>query len=150
MTDAVAAACITVGGMVITTIAGYVVQVRVTRMAIASEHRKIVAQIGAESHQRRIDDRANRVLGITSQLVRLIDPDHNVEFDRPRIVGLILESQLFLNRANPHERSLNGVLNEIGHAVDDNDRGSLLQLSSNLVETTQALITQYQQDLYPS
>lgn len=140
MADIVIAACITVGGMVFTAVTAAILQYKITHKVIASEHRKLANQIALETVHRRNEERFNRVLDWISQLIGLVDPEINPEFAYPKIVALILKTQLMLNLDHPLEAQVNGVLNELGHAVRAQQRQAVLQLSDRLIVSTQGLL----------
>ena len=140
MSDTVIAACITVGGMVATAVTAAIVQYKITRKVIESEHRKIGSQITAETVMRRKEERFNRIIDSMSRLIGLVDPEINAQFDYPAIVVLILKTQLLLNLDHPLEGQLNGVLIKSGLTVRAEDRLAVLQLSDGLIRSTQALV----------
>lgn len=143
MSDTVIAALITVGGIVATAITAAIVQIKITRMIISSEYRKVGEQIVAETRARRSELRASRMLDHVSGLIDLVDPEINESFDYPAIVARILRVQLFLNRTHPLEKDLNRALNNVGHAARAGDRSTMLGLSDNLIEATQTLMNHY-------
>lgn len=140
MSDTVISACITVGGMVATAVTAAIVQYKITRKVIESEHRKIASQITAETVARRKEERFNRIIASVSSLIGLVDPEINAQFDYPAIVVLILKTQLLLNLDHPLEGELNGVLTELGLTVRADNRHAILQLSDRLIRSTQALV----------
>ncbi len=117
MNDIVVSALLTVGGMLGVAIVTSVVQWRVTKALIASEHTKALAQVQREAALRATRQRRALLHEVLAELLSTTDPQINERIDERRMVPLIYKAQLLLNRDESNERALIGGLDRLVVAI---------------------------------
>jgi len=152
MSDTVTAALITVGGMLSATTATAVVQLLVTRFVIQSETKKILTQITTEADVRRADKKCDRLLDTVSELVAVSDPELSLRIDYTRAVTLIHRARLLLDLSIAPEKTLNGLLNQLGLAIQERLTtegeprggaldGKIMQAQAQVIDRTKDVIS---------
>jgi hypothetical protein len=153
MTDTMATALISVGGMFAVALLGATVQVSIAKQLIGSEFRKIAEQLVREAGYRRTETKAERVADAVSQLLAISDPEANANIVYRDVVALIHRIQLQCDPTLSPEKDLRGALNELGLALKvylkQTDRfdetggaiyGSLLEIHGRIAESARQIV----------
>ncbi len=115
MSDILISTLFTIGGMFGVAALGARVQIVVTRKVIEAEHRKVMAQIDAESRVKRSESRLDRLHDTVSDMIAESDPDSFlIDPNTPRLAQRISKTQILLDNRIPTQAALNTAVNELG------------------------------------
>lgn len=140
---AVVAAYITVGGMVAAAIATALVQWLVTKTVLRSEHKRLQAQLITDFQLKQFSQWQSDFITTIAELLAHTDPEVYPTPDRKHVVPLIQRAQLMLNLELDSHRKVNGLINELGLAVnkwEPKGMSEILRLHGGLLEASRAAI----------
>src|SRR4030095_7477085 len=80
---------------------------------------KILMQITMDADVRRTDKKCDRLLDTVSELVAVSDPELSLRIDYTRANNLIFRAQLLLDLSIAPDKTLNGLLNQLGLAIQE-------------------------------
>ena len=140
----VIAACITVIGMLVVAILTVIIQWRVTKTIIRSEHDRLRLQLKSEFQYRQFESWQKKFLDTISQLLKETDPEINTQFNPERVVPLIHIAQVMLNLEISSHRQVNDLITNLGLAVNawetNHDKSSIMTLHGTLLEAVRKII----------
>ena len=122
--SAVTTAIIGLGGMLIVAIMSVVTQIFITRHIIKSDFKKIQTQIETEYDFKRKQEWIIQFRKIIADLVTETDPDSDTKFSKTRMIWLINQSQLMLDKSKPLESEIFGLITHIGLTINDRDNNT--------------------------
>lgn len=142
MSDNVASAIITVGGMVSVAALTAFVQHRITKAVINNEHQKINRQAAFDAASKRRQWKNDHLLELLSELLGLTDPEINGIFQYPVIVRLVNKIHLLLDTRIPEDAELNNAIIHLALALRDQsvNRRYILDLHAAVSETSKKVI----------
>lgn len=139
----VVAAYITVGGMVAAAMVAALVQWLVTKTVLRSEHKRLQAQLKTDFQLKQFSQWQNDFVATISELLAHTDSEVYPTPERKKVVPLIQKAQLMLNLELDSHRKVNGLINELGLAVnkwEHKDMSEILRLHGSLLEASRAAI----------
>ncbi|HHI94629.1 MAG TPA: hypothetical protein ENK04_14150 [Gammaproteobacteria bacterium] len=115
----VVSAYITIGGMFGVAAVTAITQWLVTKSIIRSEHERLHTQLSSDFKLGQFSKWQDEFLTTISELLASTDPEVHPEPKREKVVPLIQKAQLLLNLEIPVHRKVNGLINELGLAVNN-------------------------------
>ena len=145
MTDQQTASLITVVGMLTATVIGFVVQAWQTRWVMAAERKRQQEERDFEIRDRKADKRFEVVSRALTSLVIALDPDTNNGTDVNAVNIHILELQVLLDRSEPLESEINGLIVNGGIAATQqpSDKRSALRFQEKLQDLISLLAAKH-------
>jgi hypothetical protein len=141
MSDILWASIIALSGALITSVIAAIVHIKTTKRV--SDNARQTAMLKAKTTSR-LDEKRQRkehIADLIADLVSIVDPEINIDFDYRKITVLVNRIQLRLIRNNEKERNINGCLNNICFAVNEvatgsgSSRGDILNEQGKLIDT---------------
>jgi DNA-directed RNA polymerase subunit L len=139
----VVAAYITVGGMFGVAVVTALVQWFVTRTILRSEHQRLHIQLQTDFRLKQFSQWQQEFISTISELLTHTDPEVYPTPERTKVVPLIQKAQLMLNLELEAHRKVNGLINELGLAVnkwETRDLREVLSIHSRLLEAARAAL----------
>ena len=139
----VIASVITIGGMLGVAFITVISQWLVTKSIIRSEHNRLKLEISSQFKHNQFSKWQESFVETISNLLSNTDPEVYPIPIREKVVPLIQKAQLLLNLEIQSHRKVNGLINELGLAVNKwEERGmsEILGISGRLLEASRDVI----------
>jgi hypothetical protein len=140
---AVAAALITVGGMVSVAIITVFIQWLVTRTVIKNDMLKVMNQLSVTNKYQRNAEWRQAFLNATTEFLSVTDPDVCPTPKPSEFTPLILRIQLLLDMRNPAHNTLNELVNKLGICLSNRktcDSVDVYKIHGAILETARDIL----------
>jgi len=111
----------------------------VAKSVVRSETERLYRQLSVEFHQQRFSEWQERFQYVMAELLAATDPEAVPEFDKARIVSLVLKAQLMLNPEIPEHAKVNGLVNQLALGVSgwhgERDASNILRIHGQLLDS---------------
>ena len=140
MTIETTTALIGIGGIFI---AG-IIQWLITRVTVRSENERLHKQLSSEFNYQQLSEWQTQFRTIMSDLLATTDPEANINYDKTRIIPLILSAQLMLDPNIATHAQVNRLINSLALKVngwqEENHIKLILEVHGQLLEAARKII----------
>ncbi len=121
-----------------------ILQWKITKKIIHSEYLKLETQQNKEFKINQFSIWQKEMIDIISNLIAYTDPDIYPIFKIEKILPLLLKAQLILNTNENNHKKVNGLLNQLGKAVNRNpeeyDHNEIFRIRGEIIDSTKEII----------
>lgn len=140
----VAAAYITIAGMLGVAFLGALSQWIITKRVVSEEHKRMLSQVTSERFARQHEKWEAEIIEGVTGLIKATDPEINDIINPATVATYVLRVQLFLDTNDPNQNKVNALANELAlkangwHSTESSSE--IFTLQGKLLEATKLLI----------